>query len=218
MNPLLLLVALVLGARHAFAPDHLAAVSTFTEKTEASRRQGLRYALRIAAGHSLGMVGMAGLIFGLLASLPPAWVRWTTVAAGIWLLAMAGWILWDLGRGLFAKTPSVSPGEATLLKDNRWLTLLKRPGAAWAVGFLFGIAVSPGDLAIFTIMIRNHAAPLTAFFYLAAFLTAMFAGLALVGSGLGWANTRLVLKRAFQGASGLAGLGVALALLTGYLH
>lgn len=221
MNVLLLLVSLVMGARHAMAPDHLAAVGTFTEKTEATKSQGLWYALRIAAGHSAGMLAVAAVIMGLLVALSPAWIAWTTWGSGVWLLLMALWILWDLARDLWNSKRSFkkeSPQPKSKASSSRWVQLLKKPATAWAIGLLFGIAVSPGDLAIFTIMAKNHAGPLAALGYLGAFLAAMFAGLAVVGTGLGWANTRMFLRRAFQGMSGLAGLGVALALLTGNLH
>ena len=72
---------------------------------------------------------------------------------------------------------------------------MKRPGSAWLVGLLFGLAVSPGDLAIFTLMAQHHATPWVAFGLLGLFLCSLFAGLGVVGSGLGWANTRVVLRR-----------------------
>lgn len=218
MNVILLLVSLALGARHAFAPDHLAAVGTFTEKTEATRTQGIWYALRIAAGHGAGMVAVALVAVGTLQALSPAWVTWTTWGSGVWLMAMAVWILWDLGCDVFHR------GRRTLTKNSArssypgWTELLKKPATAWLIGLLFGLAVSPGDLAIFTIMVKSHGTPLLALGYLGAFMAAMFAGLGAVGGGLGWANTRRALRRTLQGISGLAGLGVAVALLSGYLH
>jgi cytochrome c biogenesis protein CcdA len=207
------MLAALLGVRHAFAPDHLAAVSTFTEKTEATRRQGIFYALRIAAGHSVGMLAEAVVLMGLLIHLPVAWDTGTTWASAIWLLAMALWISWDLVRELAWPHPKTSR-QRTL----RWTNALKRPTTAWFVGLLFGIAVSPGDLAIFSVMARDHANLAGAFGYLFIFLLAMFIGLACVGGGLGWANARVVWRRAFQGLSGFAGMGIAVALMIGWLH
>lgn len=217
MDVMLIFVSLALGARHAFAPDHLAAVSTFTEKTQATKREALWYALRIALGHSAGMLAMATVIVGALTALSPSWVTWTTWGSGVWLLAMALWILWDLVLDLWCADRAV-PQRTPVLQNPRWARWLRIPATAWAIGLLFGLAVSPGDLAIFTIMVKVHAEPLWALAYLLTFILAMCAGLAAVGAGLGWANTRVLLRRAFQGASGLAGLGVAVALLTGYLH
>ncbi len=70
---------------------------------------------------------------------------------------------------------------------------------AWAIGLLFGIAASPGDLAIFTIMVKNHAAPIAPFGHLVAFLASIFVILGAVGTGLGLAKTRMFLQRTFQG-------------------
>lgn len=216
MDVWLLALAAILGLRHAVAPDHLAAVTTLIEKTRATRRQGVWCGLRIAAGHSVGMLSEAGVILGLLTAFPPAWTAATTWAGAIWLIFIALWVLGDLVLGLRrrGRSGTISRGRT----PDRWAPVLKRPVAAWAVGILFGIAVSPGDLAIFTLVARNHADPASALGYLAAFLAAMFVGLASVGGGLGWANARTVLRRTFQGLSGAAGVGVAIALMTGLLH
>lgn len=211
-----IVLAAVLGLRHAVAPDHLAAVTTFTETTRASRRQGVWYGLRIAAGHSIGMLAEAGLILGLSMTLPPAWTTGITWASAMWLIFLAVWLIGDLVHDLRPRTGTGrirSPGDA-----SRWARMLKRPVTAWAIGMLFGIAVSPGDLAIFTVVARTHADPLTALGYLAVFLAAMFCGLGAVGGGMGWANARTTLRRTFQGLSGAAGVGVAIALLTGFFH
>ena len=100
MTGWIVLIAVGLGLRHAVAPDHLAAVGTFIEKTSATRRQGLEYALRIAAGHSVGMLAMAGVMIGLLVAIPAAWLQWMTWGTASWLMLMAVWILWDLGHDI----------------------------------------------------------------------------------------------------------------------
>ena len=217
MNFVLASLSMVLGARHAVAPDHLAAVGTYTEKTEATRWQAIWYALRIAAGHSVGMLAVAAFMIVFLRVLPPIWVTWTSRGSGLWLLAMAVWILWDLIRDIKGLHHTTSRFSKCKMSPY-WGRVLARPAAAWAIGLLFGLAVSPGDLAIFTIMIKSHATPVVAFGYLALFFSAMFIGLGAIGGGLGWANTRTFLRRTFQGVSGLAGVGVAIALLGGFLH
>jgi hypothetical protein len=165
------------------------------------------------------MLAVAAVIMSALAALSPTWVAWTTYGSGIWLCIMAAWILWDLARDLWPRLRRRAPGrQATRPGGDVWVRFLKRPGAAWAIGLLFGLAVAPGDLAIFTIMFKSHTQPIWAFSYLGVFLVGMFGGLAAVGAGLGWANTRTFLRRTFQGLSGLAGLGVAVALLAGFLH
>jgi len=170
------------------------------------------------------MLAMAGVIMGLFVVLPTAWLQWTTWGAALWLMLMAVWILWDLGRDMIHAhdTQTLSTAHASRAPngtDNgQWRALLKRPGAAWLVGLLFGLVVSSGDLAIFTLMAQHHATPWAVFGLLGIFLCALFAGLGVVGSGLGWANTQVVLRRFFQGLSGVAGAGIALGLVTGVLH
>lgn len=230
----IMLTAAALGGRHALAPDHLAAVGTYVEKTRANRRQGVGFALRIAAGHSAGMLAIAGIVEGLMMTLNPAWLQATTWASGLWLMVMAAWILWDLVRDLrpvsaaYAAETSddserlseVSTRPRTVFRRKIRLQgdWVRRPHTAWLVGLLFGLAVAPGDLAIFTMMVPYHSQPLAAFGLLGIFLLTMFAGLSIVGAGLGWANGRAMLRRGFQAFSGVAGMGVSLALITGVLH
>ncbi len=216
MNAWLLIIAAGLGIRHAVAPDHLAALGTYTEKTGATHRQGIWYALRMAGGHSAGMLAIAALVVGLVVALPAQWVHWTTWGSGIWLMIMSVWILWDLGQDLLRSRHASSTEHP--IQETRLHAWLKNPATAWLVGLLFGLAVSPGDLAIFTLMLRTHAAPLSSFGLLALFLAAMFLGLALVGGGLGLANAQKGLRRFFQALSGAAGMGIAVALVTGFLH
>lgn len=215
--------AAALGARHAFAPDHLSAVGTYVEKTQASRRQGLMWALRIAAGHSIGMLAIAAAIEIFLLKLSPAWMTATTWASSLWLMIMAVLVFWDLILDVRKRRypnpahPSEGSGGTSRLQAliDKWF---HRPVTGWFVGLIFGVAVAPGDLAIFTMMIRYNAQPAAAFGLLFVFLAAMFAGLAVVGSGLGWANSRAFLRRGFQALSGLAGMAVGVALVTGLLH
>lgn len=225
-----MLLAAALGGRHAVAPDHLAAVGTYVEKTRGSRRQGLVYALRIAAGHSAGMLATAAVIQGLLMTLPAVWEHAAMWASSLWLMGMGAWIAWDLlqdvgGARDRRQVQTSQEGGGTITPHDRprrsWgirVEWLQRPTTAWLVGLLFGLVVAPGDLAIFMLMVKFDSQRLAAFGLLVVFLLTMFAGLALVGSGLGWANSRVQFRRGLQMLSAVAGVGVSLALFIGWMR
>src|SRR4051794_1130083 len=98
---LVLLVALVLGLRHASDPDHLAAVSTLiaSDSEDGTRRAG-RLGLSWGAGHAATLALFGLPIVLLRASLPGALQTAAEAAVGavIMLLALRLLIRWRQGR------------------------------------------------------------------------------------------------------------------------
>lgn len=222
-----LLLALVLGIRHGMAPDHLAAVGTLVEKTRVSFYRSVGIALRIGVGHGVGMSGIIVLILVFSWQLPPRWDLWTNWASGLWLIIIAFWLLLDLVRELRRMRVSLgnhlaedgySKRVVGYLAQGRYGKWLQQSWAAWAVGLMLGIAVSPGDLAIYTLVIQHGKEPIAALVLFGVFLGGMLASITLVGAGLGWSNARQRLRQTLQAISGLAGMGVGFALISGILH
>src|ERR1043166_9046965 len=85
-------LGLVLGLRHAFEPDHLAAVSTLPT------RQG-RLALAWALGHTLsvGVVVGAIILFGL--TLPACFAPAADFLVALLLIGLGGSVVWRYARG-----------------------------------------------------------------------------------------------------------------------
>jgi ABC-type nickel/cobalt efflux system permease component RcnA len=97
MTPILLL-GIVLGFRHAFEPDHLAAVSTL-----ASRQGSLWSAARLGLAWGLGHTATVGaiglLVVALGVRLPPAlWPAAELVVAAL-LVLLGGVVVWRYARG-----------------------------------------------------------------------------------------------------------------------
>jgi hypothetical protein len=91
-------IGLVLGFRHAFEPDHLAAVSTLATR-QGSLLGACRLGLAWALGHtaSVGVVVLAIIVAGvrLPASLWPA----ADVAVGLMLVGLGGSVIYRYARG-----------------------------------------------------------------------------------------------------------------------
>src|SRR5260370_38190281 len=117
MHPSLLALAglgLLLGFRHAFEPDHLAAVSTLATR-QGRLLDACRLGLAWALGHtaSVGVVVGAFLLFGL--RLPDR--LWPAVhfLAALLLLALSGSVLLRYARGpaqLHALCPATAVAES----------------------------------------------------------------------------------------------------------
>ncbi len=155
-----LLVALLLGLRHATDPDHLTAVSTLVMSE--GRRGGRRAAslgLAWGAGHAGTVVafGLPVVLFGQ--HLPETVQRIAELAIGILIVALAVRLLVRWRRGYFHahphrhgdlrhSHPHVHEGRAEphpLQHDHRHPDALGRsPGAAFAIGLVHGLGGSAG--------------------------------------------------------------------------
>jgi ABC-type nickel/cobalt efflux system permease component RcnA len=91
-------IGLLLGFRHAFEPDHLAAVSTLATR-QGSLFAACRLGLAWAVGHSasVGMVVFAIIVAGL--HLPERLWPAADFLVGLLLVALGGSVLWRYARG-----------------------------------------------------------------------------------------------------------------------
>jgi ABC-type nickel/cobalt efflux system permease component RcnA len=94
----ILALGVLLGFRHAFEPDHLAAVTTL-----ASRQGSLRSAARLGLAWGLGHTATVGavclLVLALGVRVPPAlWPAAELLVAGL-LVLLGGVVVWRYARG-----------------------------------------------------------------------------------------------------------------------
>lgn len=89
---LLLLTGLVLGMRHAFDRDHVAAVTHFIS-LEPDPMKSAWFGFRWALGHALTVLALGSLILLLHLKLDPAFERYAELAVGITLIVLGVWRL-----------------------------------------------------------------------------------------------------------------------------
>ncbi len=101
MQPtLLLLTGLILGMRHAFDRDHVAAVTHFIS-LEPDPFRSAWFGFRWAIGHAVTVLALGSLILILHLKLDPAFERYAELAVGITLIALGIWrlgLLWQERR------------------------------------------------------------------------------------------------------------------------
>jgi hypothetical protein len=199
-------VGLLWGARHAFEPDHLAAVSTLAaQRPRAPWTLGALWGL----GHSLALLGLAGALAVLEVAMPPELSRSLELLVAVMLLvlgARALWQAWRQGsegpvaphahRGLH----HAHPGAAAHV-HVQGLALSVRP--LW-VGLLHGLAGSGALTALVLAELHSAAARLI---YIALFGLGSTAGMAAMTSLLGASLARASGPRASRWILGAAGSG-----------
>ena len=200
---ILILTALVLGAQHTLAPDHIAAVSVFASR-HPSWQRALGLGARWGAGHSLTILLLGGALVWSGARVPAGWELLVERLVGVTLILVGAASIWRMGRApkrwhehdgvRHAHAPSL--GGERHERDHR---------ALLGIGMLHGVA-GTGALVI-AIPLSAGASPARSMVFLASFglgtilAMSIFAGAA--GAVLGRAAQ--LSPRAERGLRALAG-------------
>jgi ABC-type nickel/cobalt efflux system permease component RcnA len=209
-----LLVAVLLGLRHATDPDHLTAVSTLVL---ADARDGTRRALRLGLAWGLGH-GLTLLLLGvplvlLSRSLPPAVQQAAEVVVGLVIVGLAVRLLrrgrtgelhahphehggvWHAHPHVHEPAPPVPGGHAHAPHEHRHADALGRsPAAAFGIGMVHGVGGSAGVSIVLIGAISSHAEALAA---LVLFAAATAASMAAVSAVFGRALATRPVRRRF---------------------
>ena len=177
---IVVVVAILLGLRHASDPDHLAAVTTLvTNGRGGATRLGLTWGL----GHASSLVVLGVPIILWKAYLPDRVEQSAEVTIGLVIVALALWLLVRWRRGAFAH------GHAHLRVPPR-----RTPVQAYGIGLVHGIGGSGGVGVLLLAAIHSHAVALAALVLFAA-CTAI--SMAILSTGFGYVLGRPRLQRAF---------------------
>lgn len=124
---LALLSAAVLGFRHGFDYDHIAAISDITS-VETSRRRAMRMGLVYAFGHAATVATLGGAVVLFQRSIPKGLDNWSERAVGLTLVILGVYVLGTLLREKALYIPRSR--AAVMLDSGRWLV--------WKLQRLFG--------------------------------------------------------------------------------
>jgi ABC-type nickel/cobalt efflux system permease component RcnA len=214
-------ISLLLGFRHAFEPDHLAAVSTL-----ATRQGRLREAARLGVvwglGHTASVAAVALLVIGAGLRLPPRLWPAADFAVGVLLAVLGAGVLWRYARGRWhmhrhAHGGAVPPhlhlhshaeGAGHAHGHEPWD--LRR---SLGFGVLHGLAGSGAIVVLLIATVPTRAAQLA---YLGAFGAGTIAGMLTVSVALG-AVVRYASARGARWASALHLSSAAASLAVGVL-
>jgi len=100
--PLVLLVAVLLGLRHATDPDHIAAVTAFVAGgEEGNARVGARLGFAWGVGHGLTLIALGTPLILFGNALPARAEQIAEVLVGLVIIALAVRLLWRCRAGAF---------------------------------------------------------------------------------------------------------------------
>ncbi|MCW2964937.1 MAG: high-affinity nickel-transporter [Actinomycetia bacterium] len=173
-------IAVLLGLRHATDPDHLAAVTTLvTNGRGGATRLGLTWGL----GHASSLMLFGVPIVLWKAYLPPRVEQSAEVTIGLVIMALALWLLLRWRRGAFAH-------------DHAHLRVPPRrtPWQAYGIGLVHGVAGSGGVGVLLLAAIHSQTVALVA---LALFAGCTAISMALLSTGFGAILGRPGAQRAF---------------------
>jgi ABC-type nickel/cobalt efflux system permease component RcnA len=189
---LVVIVAVLLGLRHATDPDHLAAVTTLIASTERRARDAARLGLAWGAGHALTLFALGVPIVLYSAYMPEPVQQGAETAIGFLIAGLAVWLLIRWRRGAFHAHTHDHGGRAHKHLHSHQASphehaRTRTPFGAFAVGLLHGIGGSAGVGILLVSTIDGTELSLLALAVLAAF-TAVSMTLLTTGFGLTLAN------------------------------
>ena len=182
--------AAVLGFRHGFDYDHIAAISDITS-VESSRRQAMRMGLLYVLGHAAMVAVLGSAVITFQRSLPRSIDHWAERAVGLTLLALGVYVLGTLLQG---KANLPRSRASILIAAFRWLVWKLRqicgtpsaappaeksgsygPRSVFLIGIIHGLgAETPSQLLLF-LLAANLGGLARGFLGLSIFLAGLVA-------------------------------------------
>jgi high-affinity nickel permease len=203
-----LLIALVLGLRHASDPDHLVAVTSLVAVDGGDTRRAARLGAWWGLGHA-GVLIVLGLPLVFLKAELPSWLEaGAEKAIGVVVIALSLRVIVKWARGDFRagrhKLPAAEQGS-TGTHGHRHLRrgqgsehphrLVRSPRQALAIGTLHGLA---GTGAVVLLLVAALPSQLEAAAALAIFAAMSMVSMTLCTAAFAWALTRPVIEPLYR--------------------
>lgn len=214
------LLGLVLGARHAFEPDHLAAVSALTVHVERPWQGALLGALW-GVGHTLALMCLGGGLMLAECSMPPWLAQFIEIGValvmiGVGLMALNQAARWRQPAPPLPKTVTADGLRKPQPVSGRRVWLGRR---TLLLGLVHGLGGS-GSLMALAAVGRNGTTP--RILYMALFGVGSMAGMAILSGLLGWPaaylHERPTIGRALALLAAFLSLGIGVVWLGGALR
>ena len=218
-----LVIAVLLGLRHAADPDHLVAVSTLvaTEPDRPARRAaGLGLSWGVGHATTLVALGLPVVLFNRY--LPQRAQQAAEVLVGLVIMALALRLLFRWRRARLHAHPHAHGGlvhrhlhrhsDEHVPRHDHEHVLVRSPVQGYAVGLVHGVG---GSAAVGVLLLASIESRSSAALGLLLFVAASAVSMALLSAGVGYLLARGPVRRRFQRLAPVLG-GLALAFGTWY--
>ncbi|MFA4927186.1 MAG: hypothetical protein WC558_01630 [Patulibacter sp.] len=172
--PIVLLVALLLGLRHATDPDHLAAVAPLATEDPADRRRAIGLGAAWGSGHAATMLVIGIPLLWFRAEVPETLGTWLERAVGVMIVLVATVALLRWVRSM-RSSRAVERGPVRTART------------AFVVGVVHGLAGTGAVVLLVLSLLPSRGEALAA---LLVFAPASIASMALVTGGWTWLLAR----------------------------
>jgi cytochrome c biogenesis protein CcdA len=191
----LLLVGFLIGVRHAFDADHLAAVTTLVVRNP-SRRESFRVGMAWGAGHWLMLFAASVVVLAFGQAQHARFAPYFEMAVGVMLVALGADVIRRAvlnrlhlhghrhGDGTYHFHVHRHAGEVPHREDRHAHPHAgTRPLRALLVGLVHGLA---GSAALLVLSVGAAATLASALFYISAFGLGSMLGMAVVSLAVSW--------------------------------
>jgi len=226
-----LFTAAVLGFRHGFDYDHIAAITDIVS-VQSSRRAAFRLGMVYALGHALTVAGLGSIVIILGISLPVGIDRWAECLVGLTLLVLG---IYVLGTLILKPAGTLPKNRYQLLHRvyHRARLALNGPSeiapytapnsfdtrSVFVIGIIHGLgAETPSQLMIFLLAANLGGAALGTLglgMFLAGLLTMNALMTASAAGAFGISRHRPHLLRAVSALTGVYSLAMGVVFLAG---
>ena len=195
-----LVIAFLLGLRHASDPDHLVAVTSLVAADDGDTRGAARLGAWWGIGHAIALLGL-GLPLIFLKSELPAWLESSAEkAVGVVILVLAVRVIYKWVRGDFRSGPHRHERRphrhlrrsSALTHGHRHVRSARQ---AMGIGLLHGLA---GTGAVVVLLIAALPGQLEAAAALAVFAPMSIVSMALCTGVFAWVLTRRVVEPVYR--------------------
>jgi len=200
--PVALLIAFLLGLRHASDPDHLVAVTSLVAAEDGDTKKAAKLGAWWGFGHA-GVLLAIGLPLIFLKSELPAWLEsGAEKAVGIVILALAVRVIVKWARGHYRATAHSHddghPSRRHLRKGSgsghRHVSV-RSPAQALSIGMLHGLA---GTGAVVLLLIAALPTKIEAALALAVFAPMSIVSMAACTAAFAWVLTRPIVEPVYR--------------------
>jgi hypothetical protein len=196
---LALVLAVLLGLRHASDPDHLVAVTSLTAGQDSGPRDAARLGAWWGIGHALTLV-LIGIPLIVFKTELPAWLESAAEKAiGVLIIALAVRVIWKWAKGDYRVGRHVHEDEGSHRHlyegDGDHAHPPRTPHQAFGIGALHGLA---GTGTVVLLLVAALPTQLEAALSLAVFAPASVASMAACTAAFTWVLKHPIVEPAYR--------------------
>jgi ABC-type nickel/cobalt efflux system permease component RcnA len=210
--------AFVLGAQHAFEPDHIVAISTMATRNSSILRSLMTGSIW-GLGHTITLLVAGMLLILLKVQLPSSIADSFELAVGFMLIVLGIWALVSMKKKrLHVHTHSHNGATHTHIHSHSETESHEHAHVPFSVGIIHGLA---GSGALVVLVMSSMTDVVQGFFFIASFGLGLILAMSLIASALGvpaalGGKSSVLIGPLFSGGAGLLSVALGTLIILGF--